>query len=141
MAANYPRARIIAVSNSNTQRLHIEQQAATRGLRNRDVITGDVNHHAQRSRAPAARGLVDGPVGNPVRARRDAAGTPADEQSLAARHGPESSHAHAHPRAQYGEAQALRWRYWRVCFMSRAELWGYAGGRESLVSHYLFEKR
>ena len=42
----------------------------------------------------------------------------------------------------YGESQVRRWWvYWRVFFMSCAELWGYAGGREWLVSHYLFAKR
>jgi cyclopropane-fatty-acyl-phospholipid synthase len=43
--------------------------------------------------------------------------------------------------ATYGKDQMLRWWvYWRVFFMSCAELWGYAGGREWMVSHYLFEK-
>jgi len=42
----------------------------------------------------------------------------------------------------YGKENATKWWvYWRVFFMSCAELWGYNGGREWFVSHYLFEKR
>jgi cyclopropane-fatty-acyl-phospholipid synthase len=42
----------------------------------------------------------------------------------------------------YGRGEARRWWvYWRVFFMSCAELWGYASGREWLVSHYLFRRR
>ncbi len=41
----------------------------------------------------------------------------------------------------YGQDQVGRWwMYWRVFFMSCAELWGYARGREWMVSHYLFTK-
>ncbi len=44
--------------------------------------------------------------------------------------------------ATYGAAQATKWWvYWRVFFMSCAELFGTNKGREWLVSHYLFEKR
>jgi cyclopropane-fatty-acyl-phospholipid synthase len=43
--------------------------------------------------------------------------------------------------AVYGESELRRWWvYWRVFFMSCAELWGYAGGTEWMVSHYLFRK-
>lgn len=43
MAEHYPRSRITAVSNSATQREHIERQAALRGLDNLTVLTCDVN--------------------------------------------------------------------------------------------------
>jgi cyclopropane-fatty-acyl-phospholipid synthase len=41
----------------------------------------------------------------------------------------------------YGEKDVLKWwAYWRIFFMSCAELWGYNGGKEWMVSHYLFKK-
>lgn len=43
MATHYPASRITAVSNSGSQRAHIEAEAARRGLRNVCVITADMN--------------------------------------------------------------------------------------------------
>jgi cyclopropane-fatty-acyl-phospholipid synthase len=43
MAQEFPRARIVAVSNSQSQRAAIETQAASRGLRNLQVVTADMN--------------------------------------------------------------------------------------------------
>jgi len=41
----------------------------------------------------------------------------------------------------YGPANVAKWwSYWRVFYMSCAELWGYRDGHEWLVSHYLFQK-
>lgn len=41
----------------------------------------------------------------------------------------------------YGREHVTKWwAYWRIFYLSCAELWGYRGGREWLVSHYLFRK-
>lgn len=43
MARQFPNARIVAVSNSNSQRDYIEGEAAARGLTNLSVVTEDMN--------------------------------------------------------------------------------------------------
>ena len=43
MAAHYPKNRITAVSNSDSQRSFIETQAETRGLGNVQIVTRDMN--------------------------------------------------------------------------------------------------
>ncbi|HZR76634.1 cyclopropane-fatty-acyl-phospholipid synthase family protein [Bradyrhizobium sp.] len=43
MAQRFPHARIVAVSNSHSQRMHIQSEAAARGLVNLSVITADMN--------------------------------------------------------------------------------------------------
>ena len=44
--------------------------------------------------------------------------------------------------ATYGYDQGMLWfAYWRIFFLSCAELWGYNNGEEWIVSHYLFSKK
>jgi cyclopropane-fatty-acyl-phospholipid synthase len=50
MARHYPSARIVAVSNSHSQRAFIEAQAAGQGLRNLAVVTADMNDFAPAGR-------------------------------------------------------------------------------------------
>lgn len=43
MASHYPNAQITAVSNSTTQKEHIDEQAEKRGIKNLTIITSDMN--------------------------------------------------------------------------------------------------
>jgi cyclopropane-fatty-acyl-phospholipid synthase len=211
MAANYPNARITAVSNSRTQKQHIDAMARARGLGNLAVVTRDVNELAfpagtQFDRVVSVEmfehmrnydALLERVAGwmapratlfvhifthhrfaYPFEVRDDSDWMaryfftggimPSDDlllyfqrsvvlvdhwqvpgwhYQLTSEAWLENMDRH---RAElmpvlartYGERQARRWWvYWRVFFMACAELWGYDGGREWLVSHYLFEKR
>jgi cyclopropane-fatty-acyl-phospholipid synthase len=45
-------------------------------------------------------------------------------------------------RNTYGVKEDVKWwNYWRVFYLSCAELWGYKNGTQWVVSHYRFHKR
>ncbi|MFM1816208.1 MAG: hypothetical protein RLZ98_2903 [Pseudomonadota bacterium] len=50
MAQRYPGSRIVAVSNSHSQRNYIQQCAAAQGLTNLEVVTADMNNFAPEGR-------------------------------------------------------------------------------------------
>jgi cyclopropane-fatty-acyl-phospholipid synthase len=210
MASHYPNSRITVVSNSRTQKAHIDGQAAARGLKNLEVVTCDVNalefpasdkfdrvvsvemfEHMRNYQTLLARIAS---WMNPqatlfvhifthhrytytfeVRDESDWMARyfftggimPSDDLlhyfqrdlrlinhwQVDGRHYQLTSEAwlakmDAHRDSlmpvmaqAYGAEQAVRWWvYWRVFFMSCAELFGYREGREWIVSHYLFEK-
>jgi cyclopropane-fatty-acyl-phospholipid synthase len=206
MAERHPASRITALSNSQSQRLHIEAEARRRGLRNLRVVTHDINAFDTRARfdrvvsvemfehlrnwpqafanvsrwlAPHGRFFLhvfthqEAPYAFVARddsdwmSRHFFSGGMMPSDDLAPRCQDslrvvghwrwDGTHyqrtAEAWLRNMDRRAQALRplfastygteadiwWNRWRVFFMSVAELFGFAGGRQWGVSHYLFE--
>lgn len=209
LAAKYPNSKITAVSNSRTQKEHIDVQAVARGLNNVTIITADMNDfditaasfdrvisiemfehmkNYQSLLANVSRWLRSGgklfvhifthqkfSYHFVVRDQSDwmsryffTGGQMPSHQLLAAfqddlkleqdwkvngRHYQQTAEhwlenmdrhrAEIEPLfvATYGAGQTTKWWvYWRVFYMSCAELWGYRGGEEWLVSHYRFVK-
>jgi len=208
MARRFPHARIVGVSNSQTQKAWIDDEAGREGLTNLRIVTADMNvfeadgpfdrivsiemfEHMRNWRALLAKVVRwladDGRVFLHIFTRREYAYPyevrdrsdwmaayfftggimPADrllyqfEGDLAVRDHWTLSGAHYQRTAEawlanmdrreaavmevlreaYGAGDARRWWVrWRVFFMACAELWGWEGGREWLVSHYALTK-
>ncbi len=209
MAERFRGSRITALSNSHSQREHIEAQSLQRGLTNLTVVTRDINEFDTGERFdrvvsvemfehlrnwPQAFGRVarwlnaDGRFFMHVFAHREAPYAfverdasdwmskhffsggmmPSDDLALHCQddlrlvrrwrwdgtHYQRTSEAWLRNmddqrealmplfEQTYGREQAgVWWMRWRLFFMSVAELFGFGGGQQWWVTHYLFDKR
>ncbi|MDB5256073.1 MAG: cfa 2 [Chitinophagaceae bacterium] len=209
MANKFPNSNILAVSNSATQRAHIEETARQRGLSNVKIITADINvfttdrrfdrivsvemfehmrNHAQLFEKISGFLKAEAKMFIHIFTHKEltylfevkddsdwmskyfftGGMMPSDHYLLYFQehfkiqnhwrvngtHYSKTSEAWLSKMDQhkeiimplfektYGKDQAIKWWvYWRVFFMSCAELWGYDNGNEWFVSHYLFQKR
>jgi cyclopropane-fatty-acyl-phospholipid synthase len=210
MAGHYPNAQITSVSNSRTQKLFIDAEAAKRGLKNLTIITANMIHfegvgdgifdrcvsvemfehmknYQELLRRVSTWLKPQGKLFVHIFTHRDYAyhyevrsdddwmakyfftggQMPSDDLllyfqdhlkiedhwCLSGMHYSKTSEAwlanmDAH-RAEilslfaetYGKDQVTKWwAWWRIFFLSCAELWGYKGGEEWIVSHYRFIK-
>ena len=210
MAEHYPNSQITSVSNSRTQKLHIDAQAAKRGLGNLKVITANIAHfedlpaqHFDRCVSvemfehmknyqllmrriagwlkPGGKLFVhifthhDCPYPFEVQGPDDwmakyfftGGQMPSDELLLSFQDdlkieqhwkvngmhysltsedwlaNMDRNREKIMPLLEqtYGAANCRRWWvWWRLFYLACAELWGYRGGEEWLVSHYRFTK-
>ncbi len=208
MASHFPKSKITGVSNSRTQKLHIDAEAEKRGLTNLTIVTADMNvfeidrqfdrvvsvemfehmKNYQLLLGKVARWLKpSGKLFVHIFTHRDIAyhyenqgdkdwitryffaggQMPSDDLLLyfqddlrickhwqvSGTHYQKTAEAwlvnmDAH-RAEiwplfeqtYGPENTRKWwSYWRIFYLSCAELWGYKEGSEWIVSHYLFRK-
>ncbi len=208
MAQRYPNSHITSVSNSRTQKAHIDDMAQQRGIKNLTVITCDMNNFSidkhfdrivsvemfehMRNWAVLFKKVsgflkADGKFFMHVFTHRQFAYfyEPADEGDFIGKYfftggmmpsddlplyfqehliiedhwQVEGTH-YAKTAEEwlknmdrnkedilpifkntYGADYQRWWHYWRVFYMACAELWGYKGGSEWMVSHYRFKKR
>lgn len=209
MAKKYPSSKFTVVSNSRTQKLHIDEQAKQRGINNLTVITVNINDFSidktfdrvvsvemfehmrnyQKLMHKVSTCLkADGKLFVHIFTHKDFAYKfevidetdwmskyfftggimPSDDLllyfnehmsiqqhwHLSGMHYSKTSEAwlqnmdkHKNEimplfEETYGKEQAVKWWvYWRIFYMACAELWGYNGGEEWIVSHYLFSKK
>ncbi len=131
------------MSNSASQRAFIERRAAERGLTNIRCVTADMmaTHFCTGGTMPSDDLLLHVQDGLAIEQHWRVGGTH-DQKTAEACLANMDAHREAIDEIfaeVYGTGEVARWRVrWRVFFMACAELFGYRGGQEWLVSHDRF---